>query len=135
MVDDRDAQPGTLRTTRTVPFPRGQGFRLRDDIIAAATAELERTDSEETIAMRALARRVGVAPPSVFIHFPGWTAVIDAVVAEQLAVLLDQIETPADRAGTNPVGPLYAMCSAYTGYALAHPARYRVLVGRRFAAD
>lgn len=113
---------------------RGEGFRLRDDIIAAATAVLEDAGAEDAVTMRAIARRIGVAAPSVARHFPDRTAIIDAVVAEQLAVFHEQLLAAAD-AADEPVERLFALCHAYTGYARAHPARYRILVGRRFVED
>jgi AcrR family transcriptional regulator len=73
-----------------------------------------------------------VAAPSVARHFPDRTAIIDAVVAEQLAGLHNQLLAAAD---ADPVARLYALCHAYTSYARAHPARYRILVGRRFVED
>ncbi len=62
-------------------------------------------------------------------------AVIDAVIAEQLAVLHHQLDAAAGAAGNDPVRRLHAICCAYTSYARTHPTRYRVLVGRRFADD
>ncbi len=131
---------GTDTRTTTAGRPgrqrnrRGEGFRLRDDIIAGATAVLGDTGSEDAVTLRAIARHIGVAAPSVARHFPDRTAIIDAVVAEQLAVLHDQLLAAAN-AAAEPVARLYALCHAYTSYARAHPARYRILVGRRFVED
>lgn len=44
---------------------RGEGAHLRDEIIAGASAILERTGSEENLTLRAVAREVGIAAPSI----------------------------------------------------------------------
>ena len=59
---------------------RGEGGRLRDDILAGATALLERTGSEEAVTLRAVAREVGISAPSIYSHFPDREAIVDAIV-------------------------------------------------------
>lgn len=49
--------------------PRGQGPRLRQDILDAATALLGR-EPAVAVTLRAIARQAGVAAPSIYAHFP-----------------------------------------------------------------
>ena len=114
--------------------PRGQGERLKDEIISAATSLLEQSGTEYTLTLRAIAREVGVAAPSVARHFSDVMEIIDAVAARE-ATALGQILTAAAASATAPVERLFAICRAYVDYGRANPARYRVIVGRHFLDD
>ena len=113
---------------------RGEGEHLKDEIIGAATFLLEQSGTEYTLSLRAIAREVGVAPPSVTRHFADVMEIIDAVAAREGA-RLGTVLAAAAASATSPVERLFAICRAYVGYGRAHPARYRVLVGRHFLAD
>jgi AcrR family transcriptional regulator len=114
--------------------PRGQGAHLREEIIAGATAVLERTGSEDAVSLRAIAREVGIAAPSISRHFTDLTEIIDEVVAEELTGLYQAIVTAAGQ-GEEPVEQFVRMCHSYVNYARTHPAGYRVLIGRRYLDD
>lgn len=110
---------------------RGQGGRLREEIIHAATVLLERTGAEESVTLRAVAREVGITAPSIAPHFTDRAGIIDAVVGRELQVLYDLLLTAA-KSTDDAVESLFAICGAYVRYGRAYPNRYRVLVGRRF---
>lgn len=76
---------------------------LREDIIAAAAKILERTGSEDAVTLRAVAREVGSAAPSIDAHFAHRTEIIDAVVAKE-AALLHQLLQGRPRAPRTPPG-------------------------------
>ena len=114
--------------------PRGQGAHLREEIIAGATAVLERTGSEEAVSLRAIAREIGIASPSITRHFVDLPEIIDAVVAEELSGLYQAILRAAE-GREDPVERLMSICGSYVSYGRAHPARYRVLIGRRYLED
>lgn len=110
---------------------RGEGARLRDEIIVGATAVLERTGSEDAVTLRAIAREVGIAAPSIARHFKDQAEIIDAVVAKEGEALLQGIfEAAASTA--EPLERIYAMCRAYVDYGFKHPSRYGLVIGRRF---
>jgi AcrR family transcriptional regulator len=114
---------------------RGQGARLTEDIVSAALALIERTGATESVTLRAVAREVGIAAPSIYAHFPDRDAVVMAVVVRIFDELTEAIEQGIQSAGPDPVGRLVRGCQAYVAYGLAHPARYGVLFsGRRMAA-
>lgn len=114
--------------------PRGQGERLKDEILAAATILLERTGTEQVLTLRAIAREVGVAAPSVARHFADRLEIIDAVAAKETAVIHEALVAAAD-SSEDPVERLFAICRAYVDYGRANPARYRVIVGRHFVEE
>ncbi len=111
--------------------PRGQGGRLRDEIIAGAGALLERTGTEEAVSMRAVAREIGIAAPSMAPHFSDRAEIIDAVVAQELTSLRDAL-VAAIASESDPVAQAFAGARAYVAHGHAHPNRYRVIFERRF---
>jgi AcrR family transcriptional regulator len=107
--------------------PRGQGARLTQDIVSGALALIERTGSDDAVTLRAVAREVGIAAPSIYAHFPDRDAVLMAVVARIFDELTEAIEKGQKSAGQDPADRLVAGCEAYVAFGLEHPARYGVL--------
>ncbi len=95
--------------------------------MAGALALIERTGSAEAVTLRAVAREVGIAAPSIYAHFPDRDAVLMAVVARVFEELTEAIEQGKQAAGQDPAGRLVAGCEAYVAFGLEHPARYSVL--------
>ncbi len=110
---------------------RGQGNRLAEDIVAGALALIERTGSDEAVTLRAVAREVGIAAPSIYAHFPDRESIVMAVVVRVFDELAETIRKGSDAAGPDPVDALVAACAAYLDYGLSHPARYGVLFAQR----
>ena len=106
--------------------PRGKGNRLRAEILRAAAAILEETGDESAVTLRAIAREVGIAAPSIYAHFPDREAVLDQLVADGFAEFTVTLQT-AVSAFADPVDRLYAGCRAYLNYAAERPERYRIL--------
>lgn len=113
--------------------PQGQGGRLREELIAAADRILARTDDEEGLALRAVAREAGVAAPSVYLHFANKEELVEAVMLGHFAGLREALrEATADVA--DPAAGLRAGCLAYCRFGLANPGPYRVMFGPRTTA-
>jgi AcrR family transcriptional regulator len=106
---------------------RGQGARLADDIVAGALVLIERTGSDEAVTLRAVAREIGIAAPSIYAHFADRDAIIMAVVLRVFDELSDAITQGQAASGPDPVDRLVAGCEAYLAFGLEHPARYGVL--------
>ena len=106
---------------------RGQGARLTGDIVSGALALIEREGSDEAVTLRAVAREIGIAAPSIYAHFPDRAAIMMAVVARVFDELTDVISRARLAAGEDPVERLVAGCEAYVAFGLAHSARYGVL--------
>src|SRR5712691_5716284 len=123
------------RARRRQRNARGQGARLTEDIVSAAITLIERAGTHEAVTLRAVAREVGIAAPSIYAHFPDRDAIVMAVVVRIFDQLTQAIEQGANSAGEDPVGRLVAGCEGYVAFGLDHPARYGVLFsGRRMAA-
>jgi AcrR family transcriptional regulator len=115
---------------------RGQGARLTGDIVSGALALIDRTGSDEAVTLRAVAREIGIAAPSIYAHFPDREAIVAAVVGRIFDELTAAIADGTNLAGDDPVDRLIAGCEAYVDFGLAQPARYGVLFsGRRTAAQ
>ena len=109
---------------------RGEGGRLRADIVSAAARLLDENGGRyDALSLRAVAREAGVAAPSIYAHFPTLDAVIATVVAETFAELTARFAAALDKE-LDPVRRLVAGCQAYVAFGLAKPARYRVLFGQ-----
>jgi AcrR family transcriptional regulator len=105
--------------------PRGQGDRLRQQLLAAATESIEATGARQ-LTLRALARRVGVSAPSVYLHFPSLDHLLAAVVQQAFADLTDAASAVA-RNVADPAEELRARCRAYCRFALEHPHLYQLM--------
>jgi AcrR family transcriptional regulator len=106
--------------------PRGEGARLREEIVSAAEALLDEAGGEEAVTLRAVARRVGIAAPSIYAHFPDRQAILLAVVRRAFADLEEQLQAAAGTAD-EPAARVRAVAGAYLGYAERSPQRYRVM--------
>ncbi|MBP2322805.1 AcrR family transcriptional regulator [Kibdelosporangium banguiense] len=105
---------------------RGEGVRLRADVLAAATGLLDQ-GGERAVTLRAVAREAGIAAPSIYPHFPCQQAILRAVVHAAFAELTDHLEAAVIAAGEDTAQRLYAACHAYLDFAAAHPQRYRTM--------
>lgn len=116
-------------TTARTRNRRGEGGRLREEIVAAAVALLDETGDESAITLRSVARRAGIAAPSIYRHFPDQPAIMLAVVRQAFAELEAQLRAALDAAGDDPGERLFACGHAYLRFAQDHPERYRSMFG------
>ena len=105
---------------------RGQGGRLRAEILAAATELLDETGTEQAVTLRAVARRAGITAPAIYGHFANREAILLAVVQEAFAELSDALHA-LDGSPGGPAARLRAVCEAYLDFAATRPQRYRVM--------
>jgi AcrR family transcriptional regulator len=105
---------------------RGQGGRLRADIVAAAAELLDEAGAEQAVTLRAVARRIGISAPSIYAHFADRQAILLAVVQDAFVELTDTLRAAG---GEGAVARLRAACTAYLEFAATRPQRYRVMFG------
>jgi len=105
---------------------RGEGARLREEIVEAASALLDETGDERALTLRSIARRAGIAAPSIYRVFPDQPAIMLAVVRGAFA---DLHEALVAAAGDTPLDRLLALCHAYLEFAQSRPQRYRTMFG------
>src|SRR6516164_2161993 len=105
--------------------PRGQGDRLRSDIIAAAS-QLLADPKAPPLTLRGVARAAGVAATSVYLHFADTDALVLAVADQHFGQLADAQQAARDVAAT-PRAAVRAMALAYCEFGLANPGLYQVM--------
>jgi AcrR family transcriptional regulator len=104
---------------------RGSGEQLREEIIAAAKELLATAGRADDVSIRAVADKVGVTSPSIYLHFEDKTALLGAVVADVFEEL-DKAMLSAAEGLTEPLERLRAFGAAYVHFALRHPEHYRI---------
>jgi AcrR family transcriptional regulator len=119
--DPLPAEPPARRR----PNRRGEGDRLREDLIAAAVEMIE-DGQRQQLSLRAIARGVGIATTSVYLHFPDLDHVLAAVVARGFEQLTATTGAAA-RDVADPAEELRVRCRAYCAFALEHPNLYQVM--------
>jgi len=108
---------------------RGEGSRLREDILRGAAELLDQTGQEQAVTLRAVARQIGIAAPSIYGHFPNRESILLATVQQAFAELTEQLQCAQTAAGTDPGARLRAVSAAYLDFARLRPQRYRAMFG------
>jgi AcrR family transcriptional regulator len=106
---------------------RGEGDRLREEIITAASQIIGETGDDTALTLRGVARRLGIAAPSIYRHFSDVDELKMAVVRRSFAEFARARDAAAGGDGDDPAAVLLARCRAYTAFALANPGPYRYL--------
>lgn len=118
-------------STQTSASPPSRRERLRaqtvDEIKAVARAQLEE-GGPEAIQLRAVARAVGLTAPALYRYFPSREDLVDELTVEVFDELIGEMEAARDsRPEDDLAGRLRATSHAFRSYAIAHPARFRLL--------
>jgi AcrR family transcriptional regulator len=108
---------------------RGEGERLREEILVAARAMLAETNDADAVSIRAVAERVGVSTPSIYLHYADKTALLDAV-CEAVFADLDQAMEAAAATTEDPFDALRLRGNCYVRFALENPEQYRLAMMR-----
>lgn len=106
--------------------PRGQGARLKEDIVSVTLRLLEELGDDQALSLRAVARELGIAATSVYIHFADRDQLVLATLERfhrELMRAIEQTEAgPAD-----PVAKLRARVLLLGEWVHRHPGLYKVL--------
>jgi AcrR family transcriptional regulator len=105
--------------------PRGSGEHLREEILDATTDLLLQTGHAKAVSIRAVAERVGVTPPSIYLHFTDKDALLDAVCARYFESL-DEVMQQVARDQPSTIDRLRAQGLAYVRFAVQNPELYRI---------
>ncbi len=68
---------------------------MRDEILDATTDLLLETGHAKEVSIRSVAQRVGVTPPSIYLHFADKDALLDAVCARYFEKLDEEMQQVA----------------------------------------
>ncbi|MGH3247988.1 MAG: TetR/AcrR family transcriptional regulator [Trebonia sp.] len=109
---------------------RGEGARLRSELIEAARRLLATAEHESEVSIRAVTRAAGTAPQSFYLQFTNLDELLQEVYAVEFG-LQHEILLAAASSSPDPVAALRAVCRAYYDYAQQYPGRYRAMTGVR----
>ena len=106
--------------------PRGQGDRLRTDLISSALDLLAETGDPDQVSIRAVAKAAGVSATAAYRHFDDRDALIEAACDACFGEFADRM-LAATGGVADPFDRLAAAGAAYLAYARAEHGHYRVL--------
>jgi AcrR family transcriptional regulator len=106
--------------------PRGQGERLREEVVTAAIRMLNELADDQALSLRAVAREIGIAATSVYIHFADRDELVLAALQRSHRELMDSVQQAAG-AVADPVAELRARTLVLGGWAHQQPGLYKVL--------
>jgi AcrR family transcriptional regulator len=117
----------------TVPRTRnrwGEGERLREEILEAASRLLSELGGEDGLTIRGVARAVGIAPASIYQHFADRASLVRSLLDheyQRLRALMQEAERSL--APEDVVGRVRAQLHAYCAFAVDNPGLYRLMLG------
>jgi AcrR family transcriptional regulator len=115
-------QPGRTRN------PRGRGHRLRAEILQAASELVAVPGGASALSLSGVARHVGVATTSIYLHFPDIDHLKGALVTEGFAEL-GRVRGQAIEGIADPGEAVLARWRAIAHFGLEHPGHYRLMFG------
>jgi AcrR family transcriptional regulator len=119
-----------MKVASRAPNRRGEGDRLREQLIEAASRLLAAPRVEEPLSLRAVARQVGVVPQSVYLHFSDKTHLVRAVIERRFDELSQAMQAAED-ARDDVVDKLRARSLAYCRFGVEAPGHYALLFETR----
>lgn len=106
---------------------RGEGGRLRGEVIDAAMRLLDRAPAK-ALSLRLVAKEAGVAPPSLYRQFADSEAMMRAIIVEcWWQVASEMLKACIRAADEPPIRQLQAEMGAFVRYAMQRPSRYQLL--------
>ena len=114
-------------TTRKSRSRRGEGEKLRDEILEATERLLIELGDENAVSIRAVADAVGKTAPAIYLHFADKDELIRAVCARRFEDFDRALETAGARSD-DPLESLRLRGEAYIRFGVEHPEHYKVLM-------
>lgn len=105
---------------------RGQGERLRAEIVEAALRLLEELADDQALSLRAVAREVGIAATSVYLHFADRDALVTAALEQCYADLMRAVDE-AEEGAADPAAALRGRIALVIVWSQERPGLYKVL--------
>ena len=108
--------------------PRGQGERLRTELLDAAAEILARDGNARGLSLSSVARTVGIAATSVYLHFPDIDQLKHALV-DRGYTQMNSRRAEAIAGITDPGEIVLTRWRTYAHFAIDHPGLYRLMFG------
>ncbi len=126
MCDMRNVTAERPRTRN----PRGEGDRLRTELLDAATDLMAEHGDIAKVSLRAIAARAGVSPTAVYRHFDDHLSLLRAAV-DDCWEQFEQALATAAASTDDPYESLRRSGDAYVHFATERPGEYYVLFSNR----
>jgi len=127
-VTDNEVESRTVATNRVPPRRERVRALMREEILEAAR-KIVQDRGFEGLAMRPLARAVGVTAPTLYDYFPSKEAVVGALFLQGIALLHESFDG-AEAVSAPGVARLQAIFNAYREFGVTHPDLYQLMFGR-----
>ena len=114
----------TAKRTRS---RRGEGEKLRDEILDATERLLVELGDENAVSIRAVAEAVGKTAPAIYLHFADKDELIQQVCSRRFEEFDRVLETAGAR-NDDPLESLRLRGEAYIRFGVDHPEHYKVLM-------
>lgn len=109
---------------------RGEGEKLREEILEVADRLLLEAGSESAVSIQAIADGVGCTPPAIYMHFADKDALMLEVCARHFERFVEALAA-AGNEDDDPLDVLRSRGRAYIQYGLDNPEPYRILFMQR----
>jgi AcrR family transcriptional regulator len=110
--------------------PRGEGSKLREQLLTATAEVLNEVGDADRASVRAIARRAGVSPTALYLQFPDRDTLVAAAVDAGFETFNRELLAAAS-IEASPVERLMAMGHAYLAFSEQRPALYATLFSTR----
>ncbi len=115
-----------MKTARRTRARRGEGEKLRAEILEATERLLISSGDVDSVSIRDIAEAVGCTPPSIYLHFEDKEALVFAV-CERIFQSLEAVCREASDGVADPVEAVRRCGRAYVRFGLDHPELYRII--------
>lgn len=115
-----------MKVARRTRARRGEGEKLREEILEATERLLVARGDVDSVNIRDIAEAVGCTPPSIYLHFDDKDALVFAV-CERIFQALEAVCRQASEGVTDPVEAVRRCGRAYVRFGLDHPEQYRII--------
>lgn len=115
------------RTAQRTRAKRGDGGRLREQILDQAERLLVERGTSATVSIRAIAERCEVTPPAVYLHFVDKETLFREICVRRFGELDERIAEVRATAA-DPLDELSSLGTAIVNFGLEHREAYRLLV-------
>lgn len=115
------------RAKRRAVAPRGEGTRLRAEILDATIALVEELEDPWKLSLRSVARKVGITATSIYLHFESLDELLLAAKHQLWQQFGEQMVSAAKASGGTPYDKVLAFGRAYVTFAHENPGAFRTL--------
>src|SRR3712207_150156 len=117
-----------MTTARARPrAKRGEGDKLRDEIMETAERLLVVAGNEDAVSIRAIATAVGCTPPAIYLHFSDKDELFFEVCARRFEEFDRFVHAEGD-VTDDPLESLRIRGRSYIRFGLEHPEHYKLLM-------